>query len=433
LATNTLTQEVVTLPAPTKGDWDIDFDAHKQAFFFCNDGNTVINDTLLFKKSVYVDADGNRKLRDRSGAGSEPTEELFDATLQSFDHADVHVKIGATNVAGAVLVVIRRWAVGGFHVSWDLLQLKTLCGFSQRDGRRTSWIQDRFDAWKRQLATVDLFSGLLRSQPYCDKGAGAFGDRLTPWPSATTGALVHLLCCWIWGDRNHSGFTVPADRARALQFLTALTAQAAEQLKSVGLFLGDVSHRWPRPSTGTWPVKTKVRLEELHLTPLLDKYMRMGRYGEERVEALRGAFPDQENITLIKALQVFTEKPALFLPLLGQLVRAVAANIDASISSSFARGAREVGPSLSISFAALDQSTDYALDNKLYRYKQAFTRFVDTVVPARWSMSVDKSRVYGVGLQSGAIAVENVAWWAPCQDSIASTTAIELHGVGWRW
>ena len=389
------------------------------------DGKQVLLANEVLTQSTRKDPrSGLLQLVTKNADGAADTVELFAEALGQLDFMDVRVKVVGTSASSTLPIAVRRAPIEGAICSWNLNVLHTELGLTQRADRRNTWVQDRFEAWKARLANTGLQSHLLRSTPYGQRGSGAFGDRVTHWPSVTTPALLTMMCWWAFADKNGGGFGDTCNRDRASICLEALCDHALSKMTVFRVYLGELSYRWPRPPTGTWPVVLRVRESTVDITELRAKYAKMGQYGSVRKEKLEAEWPGREQVDVIRFLRFCVRQSLLFLSLGGQLVRAIALALDAGIVSCYQCGETVVGRTLSLDWEALSQSTDYALENLLYRYWWAYRSFVKLCEPLRWSMAVDKSRVYGVALQLGVLALGNVAWWAPPQD-----TELVTHGL----
>ena len=207
-----------------------------------------------------------------------------------------------------------------------------------RSGRRNTWVQDRFDAWKRRLAEWGLQSHLLRSAPLGERGSGPLGDRLTPWPCASTACLLTMLCWWVLAPKNGGGLEHDGDRKRARLFLDAFLLHAVGQVSEVSVFLGEFACRWPRPPSGTWPAQLFFSGAYIDITELRAKYSRMGEFGQQRLAALRDEFGTQQRLETTSFMSFCICNAALFLSLAGQLLCSLALFIDASIATGYRKG-----------------------------------------------------------------------------------------------
>ena len=270
---------------------------------------------------------------------------------------------------------------------------------------------------------------VLRSQPSGERKTGAFGDRLTPWPSCSSFALLFLLAVWSFCTKDDCGFTRDCDKRRAYVLLVGFVTPFLGTCRTLPVFLGAWHHQWPRPDQGTWLAKIPVRESKVGLVVLRKTYIQMSSYGLKRLEALKKNFYSLEWVPVFEFVEFLACHLALFSNVFAQVMLALGLELDTTIGEAYISGRKKVGQGFEITWEALEQSTNYALDNLLFRYSEAYQALVNRLAPQRYSFACDKSRVHGIPMQNMLLCICNFAWWPPPQDLVSPPRSIYI-GIG---
>ena len=289
-------------------------------------------------------------------------------------------------------------------------------------GKLGKYLEKRYDAWKRALGSMQLGSHYFKAQERAADGRAthAFREGIMPLPyrTCTCSAAVALLCNFAFSNHNNCGFTQARDRQRAREMLESLVQPLLRRERlALAVFLdSQVQFRMPAPPVGKRPRTLCFTNGALDVGSFTNELSTDpgGAFGRSLCEWLEERFPRGRDYMMMEILEaVFGTKWRATLGM--QLVHALGGHLENVLSESKGQAA-DYFDCMLVRPMRLSEATRLELQSRLRQYVQGSRREASIDKCKYLSVSLDKSRVYGLGMTNVACVLpSNKGWWAPPQ------------------
>lgn len=186
---------------------------------------------------------------------------FLDTELKTFTTAELKLKIGPTSSEHKFDVAVMARARHGFYSFWSLTDLYRTLHFEMYNRVASRW------AWGI-LPSCEKFIGrccddqVIRNMPYSSSETECEGgqDRILPWHSISSLALIALLSRWSAAGARSGGLVAVQARRACSSMLEGLCDSVLKGATKVIFiyFGGDFEWRWPRPPTGSCEARMVV-------------------------------------------------------------------------------------------------------------------------------------------------------------------------------
>lgn len=196
----------------------------------------LLVDELLHEK-VFPDPDGTTTITiDETGGIS--THASLGALESLWQLATLSAHMGPLRGEVALDMAIFSRQRGGCRCWWAILSIYNGLGLTFKVQWASVWLHERLPKWADLLKRLQADGHILQSKPYEDAACGD-RQRLLPFVSMSSVALVGLVSAWAWGSKCRCGMQQEENSERAAIAIDYLVNLASGREWELHMFAGE--------------------------------------------------------------------------------------------------------------------------------------------------------------------------------------------------